>query len=60
MLIRADETGGGGQYNLAGPGSPEGGPESDNFVYVFVSLGSIIICRLYKLTFSEQAQVTPH
>ena len=26
--------------------------------YVFVSLGSVTICRLYKLTLSHQAQVT--
>jgi hypothetical protein len=26
--------------------------------YTFVFLGSIIICRLYKFTLSEQAQVT--
>ena len=26
--------------------------------YVFVLLGSIIICQLYKLTLSDQAQVT--
>jgi hypothetical protein len=34
----------------------EPGPEY--VVYVFVFLDSIIICRLYKLTISDKAQVT--
>jgi hypothetical protein len=40
---------GGSRYKLPGP---------DCVVYVFISLGSIIICRLYKLTLSDRAQVT--
>jgi hypothetical protein len=28
--------------------------------YVFVFSGSIIVCRLYKLTLSDQAKVTLH
>jgi hypothetical protein len=45
------------RYKLTGPGGPEGGPRSDYVAHVFVLLGSIIICRLYKLTLSDQAQV---
>jgi hypothetical protein len=42
------------RYKLVGPGGP--GP---NYVaYVFVFLGRIIMCRLYKLTLSDEAQVT--
>jgi hypothetical protein len=32
------------------------GSRSDYDVYVFDFLGSTIICRLFKLTFSDQAQ----
>jgi hypothetical protein len=39
----------GSRYKLLGP---------DCVTYVFVFLGSTIICRLYKLTLSNQAQVT--
>ena len=39
MLISADEMGG-GQYNLTGPGSPEGGPKSDNLC-VFLSFSVV-------------------
>jgi hypothetical protein len=49
---------GGSRYKLLGPGGPEGGPGLDYVTYIFVFLGNIIICRLYKLTFSDQAQVT--
>lgn len=41
-------------YKLPGPGSQDGGPGS-TFAYDF--LGSVIGCRLYKLTISDQAQV---
>jgi hypothetical protein len=61
MLISVDETGGGGepvQFNEARHSG--GGSKSDNFTYIFVFIGSIIICWLYKLTFSEQAQVSLH
>jgi len=34
------------------------GPGPDYIAYVFVFLNSTITCRLYKLTFIEQAQVT--
>jgi hypothetical protein len=50
--------GGGPGYKLPGPSGPEGGPGSDYVAYVFVFIGIIIICRLYKLTLSDQAQVT--
>ena len=45
--------------NYPGHGDSEEGPESDYFVHVFIFLGSIIICRLYTLHLSNQAQVTP-
>jgi hypothetical protein len=35
---------------------PEGGPEP-YVAYISLFLGSIIICQLYKLTLSNQAQV---
>jgi len=41
---------------LPGPGGSEGGPVPDYAAHVFVSFGSI--CRLYKLTHSDLAQVT--
>jgi len=34
-------------------GRPEGGPGTDYVAYVFVFLGSIIICPLYELTLSD-------
>ena len=37
---------------------PGRGPAPSNVAYVFVFLGSIIICRLYKLTLSDESQVT--
>jgi hypothetical protein len=46
---------GGSRYILLGTGGPEGRPTSG---YAFVFLGSIIICRVYKLTLSDQAQLT--
>jgi hypothetical protein len=49
--------GGGSQYKLLGPGGPQRGPRPDYDAYVFVFLGSII-CRFYKLTLSNQYQVT--
>jgi hypothetical protein len=45
-------------YKLLGPGCPEEGPGPYYVVHVFVFLGSVIICRLYKLTLSYQAQFT--
>jgi hypothetical protein len=32
--------------------------DAEFVAYVFVCLGSIVICRLYKLTLSNQTQVT--
>jgi hypothetical protein len=55
----AKETGGGGNwYKLPVPGGPEGGLGPDYVAYVFVFLDYIIICRLYKLSVSDQTQVT--
>jgi hypothetical protein len=34
------------------------GPVPQYVTYVFVTLGSVIICPLYKLSLSDQAQVT--
>jgi hypothetical protein len=48
----------GGQNELPGSGSPETGPMTDYVAYVFVSLGSVIICRLYELFLSDQGQAT--
>jgi hypothetical protein len=49
---------GGGQYKLPGPSRTETGPGAKYVAYVLVVLDSIIICRLYRLTLSDQAQVT--
>jgi hypothetical protein len=49
---------GGNRYILPEPGGPKGVPGPDCVAYVFVLLGSIIICGLHKLTVSDQAQVT--
>lgn len=38
----------GSRYKLRGPGGPIGDPRPDNVAYVFVFLGSIIMCLLYK------------
>ena len=46
------------RYKLPGPDISEGGPEPDDIAYVFVFLGSIIICLSYKLTLSDRAQVS--
>jgi hypothetical protein len=54
----AEEMGVGDRYKLLGPVVLEGGPGPDYIAYSFVFLCSIIICRLYKLTLSDQAQVT--
>jgi hypothetical protein len=45
-------------YKLPQPGGPEGRQGPDYLAYVFASLGCIVICRLYKLTLSDQYQVT--
>ena len=51
---------GGSRYKLPEPGYLVRSPKTDNVEYVFVSLCSLIICRLYKLTLSDQVQVTVH
>jgi hypothetical protein len=51
--------GGGSRYKILGTGGPEGGPGLECVAYVFVFLGGII-CRLYRLTFLDQSQVTLH
>jgi len=42
---------------LQGPDDSEGASGSDYVAYVSVFLGSIILCPLYKLTLSDQAQI---
>jgi hypothetical protein len=49
---------GGSRYKVPGPGSPEGSRGPTMLHTFFVFLSSIIICRLYILTLSDQAQVT--
>ena len=44
------------RYKLSGLGCPEGNPGPDCLAYVFVFFGNVIICRLYKLALSEEAQ----
>jgi len=49
METSADETGGvGSRYKLPGLGGPEGGTDPECVESVFVFLGSIITCRMYK------------
>jgi len=50
----ADERGG-CRYELPGPGSRERGPGPEHFALIFVFLGSIIICLLYKLILPDKA-----
>jgi hypothetical protein len=38
-------------------GKPVGDRGSDKAVYVFVYLGIVIVCRLYKLTLSDKDHV---
>jgi hypothetical protein len=49
---------GASRYKLAGAVGHERGPRPDIVAYVFVFLGSNIICQLYKLTFWDKDQVT--
>ena len=50
------QNGGGSQYKLQRPGRPEWAP---TMLHIFMSFsGSIIICRLYKLTLTDQPQAT--
>ena len=48
----------GGRYKLSWPVDPEAGPEPEKVPDVFVFLRSTIICQLYKLKLSDQAQVS--
>jgi hypothetical protein len=41
-----------------GLGGPEVGPGPDYIAYVFVSIGSVITCRFFKLNLPDQAQFT--
>lgn len=50
---RRRQGGAGIRYKLRGPGSRERGPTRRT---CFVFLGSITVCRFYKLTLSNQAQ----
>jgi hypothetical protein len=52
------EGGGGSHYKIHVPWSPEGGPGPNYVAYGFIFLDGIIVCPLYKLTLSDQAQVT--
>ena len=60
QICSANKTGGRQRswYKWSKPGGPEVVAWPDNVACVFVFLGNIIICRLYKLTLSDQAQVT--
>lgn len=55
MLTRRGAVG--GRYELTRPGGPERGPGPDQVAFIFVFLGSIIICRPYKLILPDQAGV---
>jgi hypothetical protein len=45
--------------NYRGSGGPQAGTGPDYVAYVFLFLGTIIICLLQQLTLSDQAQGTP-
>jgi hypothetical protein len=49
---------GGIRHQLPAHVVPQGCSRPDCIPYVCVFLGRIIICRLYKLTLSDKAQVT--
>jgi len=57
LVPSADRGAGWQPVKLPAPGHPEGGPEPDYVAHVFGLLVSIVICVLYKLTLSDQAQV---
>ena len=48
----------GSRYKVPVPGGPEGGPGTNYVAHAFAFLGFIVICRLYKLTLSDQALLT--
>jgi hypothetical protein len=55
----ADESGfWGNSYKLPGCIGMEGGMGANCVAYVFIFLNHIIIFQLYKLTLSDQAQIT--
>jgi hypothetical protein len=49
---------GGHPYQIPESGNSKRGPGPKYFAYVLISLHNIITWRVYKLTLSEQAQVT--
>jgi len=49
---------GGSRYELHGPGGSWGDPQPNYVAYVFAFLSTIIVCQLYTLTLSYQAQVS--
>ena len=48
----------GHRYNPPVARGTEGGSGPGYVAWIFVFIGSVIICQLYKLTLSEQAQIT--
>jgi hypothetical protein len=46
------------RHELTGPGDAERGLGHYHVAYVFVFLGTNSICRLYKLTLSDEHQVS--
>ena len=63
MVCSVNELGGRGEAgtNYRGMEVQQGGPWAHldcTFAHVFVFLGSVTSCWLYKLTLSDQAQVT--
>jgi hypothetical protein len=48
----------GSRYKLPGPGHQESDQEPDYIAHIFVFVGNVVICRLYKLILSNNAQVT--
>jgi hypothetical protein len=51
-------TRGGKPVQITGVRGSGGGPRPEYVAYVFVFLGSAIICQLYKLNLPDQVQVT--
>jgi hypothetical protein len=56
-IVKSADEKGGKPVQITGARKSGKGPGPDNVAYV-AFLGSIIVCRLYKLTLSDQAQVT--
>ena len=57
LLQSAPTRGWGSRYKLLEPGGPEGGPVPDDVPCVFMFIISVVICALYKLNLSAQAEV---